>query len=179
MPNRDQYLAAFVREGKRGKFNVLLAVKGFPDSEDDISADDALAIGDAIICAIGKLTPRQMMNLFPPKKDFDGDRFGCKDYFYTKKAVEEYGLDRKIENAVDFLWGFQNDDIGRFMVEYLCFAGKRYRQLTGRNMAQDGMEAAHIPYRAITGDGLYLTDYDGDTRIEMPNLPAWREVGLI
>lgn len=179
MPNRDQYLAAFVREGKRGKFNVLLAVKGFPDSEDDISAGDALAIGDAIICAIGKLTPRQMMSLFPPKKEFDGDRFGCKDFYYTKKAVKEYGIDRKIEGAVDFLLDYQNDDIARFTVEYLCFAGKRYRQLTGRNMAQDGMEAAHIAYRAITGDGLYLTDYDGDTRIEMPNLPAWREVGLI
>lgn len=103
MPTRNQYLAAFVREGKRGKFNVLLAVKGYPDSDDDISADDALAIGDAIICAIGKLTPRQMMDLFPIKKEYDGERFGCKDYFYTRKSVEKYALDRKIENAVDFL----------------------------------------------------------------------------
>lgn len=179
MPTRNQYLAVFARTGERGKFNVLLAVKGFPDSDDDISADDALAIGDAIICAIGKLTPRQMMNLFPPKKDFDGDRFGCKDYFYTMRAVDEYGLDRKIENAFDFIWDYQNDDIARFTVEYLCFAGKLYRQQTGRNMALDGMEAAHISYRAITGDGLYMTSYGGSVRVEMPNLPVWREKGLI
>lgn len=178
MPTRNQYLAAFAREGEHGKFNVLLAVKGFPDSDNDISVDAALAIGDAIICAIESMTPRQIMDLFPIKKDFDGERSGWKDYFYTRKAVEKYGLDRKIENTVDFLWDYQNDDLFRFMVGYFCFAGKRYRQQTGRNMAQDGIEAAHIPYQAITGDGLYLTSYDGDTRIEMPYLPMWRKMGL-
>lgn len=179
MPTRNQYLAAFARTGKRGKFNVLLAVKGFPDSDGDISVDDALTIGDAIICAIEMLTPRQMMDLFPITKDFDGERYGWKDYFFTRKAVEEYGPDRKIDSAIDFLWDYQNDDLARFMVKYLCFAGKRYQQQTGRNMAQDGMEAAHIPYQAITGDGLYLTCYDGSVRVEMPNLPVWREMGLI
>lgn len=95
------------------------------------------------------------------------------------RVMEEYSLDRKIENAIDYLWDFQNDDLARFMVRYLCFAGKRYRQQTGRSMAQDGMETAHIPYEAITGDGLYLISYDGDVRIEVPYLPAWREMGLI
>lgn len=179
MPTQSQYLRALIREGERGKFSLLLAVKGYPNSDDDVPVDAALTVGEVIIRSIERLTPRQMINLFPLKKEFDGERYGCKDYFYARKSVEEYGLDRRIENAVDFLWDYQNDDLARFMVEYLCFAGKRYRQQTGRNMAQDGLEAAHIPYQAITGDGLYLTHFDGDTRVEVPNLPVWREKGLI
>lgn len=179
MPTTTQYLYAFAREGECGKFNLLLAVKGYPDSDDDMPVDAGLAIGDAILCAIKQRTPRQMMDLFPVKKEYNGERFGWKDYFYTIRTMEAYGLDRKIKNAIDFLWDFQNDDLARFMVRYLCFAGKRYRQQTGRSMAQDGMEAAHIPYKAITGDGLYLISYNRDVRIEVPCLPAWREMGLI
>lgn len=179
MPTTTQWLSAFARQGEQGRFNLLLAVKGYPDNDDDIPVDAGLAIGDAILCAIKQRTPRQMMELFPIKKEYDGERFGWKDFFYTMKTIEKYGLDRKIEDAVDFLWDYQNDDLARFMVQYLCFAGKAYRKQTGRSMAQDGMEAAHIPYKAIMGDGLYLISYDGDIRIEVPYLPAWREMGLI
>ena len=175
---RSQYLAAFIREGERGRFNILLLVKGYPAS-DETSAENGIALGEAVIRSIQMMTPKQVMNLFPVKKDFDGERFGWKDYFHTRRVVEEYGLDRKIENAVDFLWDYQNDDLFRFVAEYLCFCGKIYREQTGRNMAQDGMEAAHIPYAAFTRNGLFMVYFDGDMRVEMPYLPMWRELGLM
>lgn len=76
MPTTTQWLSAFARQGEQERFNPLLAVNGYPDSDDDIPVDAGLAIGDAILCAIKQRTPRQMMELFPIKKEYDGERFG-------------------------------------------------------------------------------------------------------
>jgi hypothetical protein len=39
------------------------------------------AIVQLIFSEIASLTPRQFVSLFPIIKEYDGDRFQCKDYF--------------------------------------------------------------------------------------------------
>ncbi|MEC3607520.1 hypothetical protein MHB78_05130 [Bacillus sp. FSL K6-0138] len=68
---------------------------------------------------IGELTPRELMQMFPIRKQYDGEKFGMKDYFSTVHAVKEKGFDNCIgteEEVFDFLWNYQNPDISLFMV---------------------------------------------------------------
>ena len=40
-----------------------------------------------------QLTPREMMSMFPIEKEYDGEKFGCKDYFYTMEKLKDFDLD--------------------------------------------------------------------------------------
>ena len=65
---------------------------------------------------IGQLTPLELMNIFPPTKDFDGHKYGCKDYFSTMTAMKEHGLNDPIGDTDRFLWDYMNNDIMEFVV---------------------------------------------------------------
>ncbi|KEI94094.1 phage infection protein (plasmid) [Clostridium botulinum A2B7 92] len=64
------------------------------------------------------LTPREFVNLFPIKKDFNGHKFCAKDYFYTKDYINKLNQNDPIgnENILDFLWAYTNDDIFEFVM---------------------------------------------------------------
>lgn len=171
MKQRDiKYVDAFARAASTGQLNLLLAVKAYPDLT-WLDAEFRLQLGELIADQIGKLTPRKLMRLFPVEKVYDGDKQGCKDYFSTMEHIEKFGLDKKIDDAMDFLWDYVNDDIAEFMVSYMCMISKAYRKQTGREMCCDGMEIAKIPYTAYSRDGLAMISYDGDMRVTMPNIP--------
>ncbi len=168
MKKKDYYVT-LLRKMKKGNFNLILAVKGYP-GEHDVHPALGFGLGELILNAIQHMTPRQLLNVFPLKKTFDGEHFYCKDYFSAMKTIREYGMDPTIENAAAFLWDYTNDDIGNFLADYLCFVSDIYKERTGGDLAQDAMEQAHIPYSAYT--------HDGETRVEIPNLPAWQELGM-
>ncbi|WP_195837982.1 hypothetical protein [Tissierella pigra] len=72
---------------------------------------------------IGLLTSREFMNIFPIAKEYDGDKWQVKDYFYTMNYINTLDLDAPIgtgEKALNFLWEYYNRDILRFVVEGMC-----------------------------------------------------------
>lgn len=171
-----KYVDAFVRKAKEGRLDLFLAVKAYPNLT-GLDAESRLQLGELIESQLGELTPMELMRLFPVKKTYDGDKYGCKDYFYTMEHISANGLNRKIANAMDFLWDYVNDDISEFLASYMCMISKAYREQTGREMCLDGMECAQIPYTAYVDGGLTMVSYDGkDTRVAMPNLPYLRQL---
>lgn len=77
------------------------------------------------------ITPRKFASLFPITKDYDGKRFGSKDYFYTVQKIREYGWDKPISAPFDFLWDFHNWDITFFVVNYMSLISDM-RRLQGQ-----------------------------------------------
>ncbi|WP_107950963.1 hypothetical protein [Lysinibacillus parviboronicapiens] len=68
------------------------------------------------------MTLKQFMNVFPIKKDFDGHKWGSKDYFYTKEYIEGIGLrpnDVIGEYALELFAEYWNDDIRKLFVKSL------------------------------------------------------------
>jgi hypothetical protein len=59
-----------------------------------------------------------MMNLFPIKKDFDGEKFECKDYFSTMDYLQDKDLSKMIfeYDIDDFFFNYYNSDILMFNV---------------------------------------------------------------
>lgn len=75
-----------------------------------------------IMEAIGNLAPAQLIQLFPVTKDFTGDKYGWKDYFWTMKRLEKFPQDKPIgseQNAADILWDYVNHDTEFFFLTWM------------------------------------------------------------
>lgn len=92
------------------------------------------------------LTPREFLNTFPPDKQYDGERYGTKDYFTTMEAVSGYPQDAPIgKEIMSFLIDYMNTRIRLFTVEGMCLTGDMYRLQTGCNMVEDIFEEMGTP----------------------------------
>lgn len=104
------------------------------DSESETlgSAPTNFHFCQVIISCMSRLTPLEFINLFPITKDFDGERWGTKDYFYTMKYIKTLDPDAPIgEEIFNFLWEYTNWEITIFNVNYLRYISDM-RQLEGK-----------------------------------------------
>lgn len=100
---------------------------------------------------IGRLTPREFMTIFPIRKTYDGERFKCKDYFYTMKTINEFGLDTLIGNKADeFLWDYWNTKTSIFIVQMLSAMDKIRRQQGKQSMIQEFFGDKITTYRKVS-----------------------------
>lgn len=92
---------------------------------------------NVIFKAMGYMTVRNFITTFPITKDYDGEKYGCKDYFYTVDMLKKYDPDEQIGwgRVKEFLLEYENRDIHRVAVMQMCNMSKLYQQETGRNMA--------------------------------------------
>jgi len=93
---------------------------------------------DAIFTIMGYIELKNLVITFPVKKEFDGEKWGCKDYLYTMDVLSKMDMDKPIgrDNIVDLLWDYQNDDLREAYVEFMCSASAMYRSQTGKNIAE-------------------------------------------
>ncbi len=76
----------------------------------------------SIMTAIGLLTPRELMQMFPVKKDYGGEKGGYKDYFWVMEKLGKLLQDKPIgsaQNAADLLWDYVNSDIEYFFMMWI------------------------------------------------------------
>ncbi|WP_216664702.1 hypothetical protein [Bacillus sp. WMMC1349] len=107
---------------KRVVFSGLKMINSedMPETYEDVLT--RFHIIGSINTMIGWLTPRELMQMFPVEKHYDGDKYEMKDYFYTMRVIEEKGLDNCIgteREVFDFISDYQNSDITSFMIESL------------------------------------------------------------
>lgn len=114
---------------------------------DSMDWQDALFVESTIGGLLAALTPRQILQTFPPEKSYDGARYQCKDYFTTMESVRAYPLDKPIgeEKLFDFLWDYMNPDTGEFMIRKL-----QVLDMFRRSQGQPGMMEAFMAERGIT-----------------------------
>ncbi|OPX83619.1 MAG: hypothetical protein A4E53_04567 [Pelotomaculum sp. PtaB.Bin104] len=82
---------------------------------------------------MGLLTPSEFVNIFPITKYYDGHKYEVKDYFYTRDFIKTLP-DKPIGNineVMEFLWNYENQELLRFVVNYLCNASN-LRKLNGQ-----------------------------------------------
>ncbi len=60
---------------------------------------------------IGQLTPRELMNLYPIEKTYDGEKYQAKDYYYTKKYMNSLPQNNSIGEGkvLRVLWQYVNN----------------------------------------------------------------------
>ncbi|MCB6350581.1 hypothetical protein [[Clostridium] symbiosum] len=75
-----------------------------------------------VLDAIGRLTPQKLQQLYPVTKEYDGERWGCKDYFYTMDKLKQWPPDNPIGTAQEvacLLWDYENEDLEIMLLQWL------------------------------------------------------------
>ena len=61
---------------------------------------------------ISTLTYKEFMNIYPVAKEYDGDKYGFKDYWSTMEYLKDKDLDNRIgDNAMDLLLNYWSEEI--------------------------------------------------------------------
>lgn len=67
---------------------------------------------------MGLFTPADLLKMFPVDKQYDGQRYEMKDYFFTMKKLNEHGINKPMgEDVTEVLWDYMNFSISRFECE--------------------------------------------------------------
>ena len=110
-----------------------------------------------------EFTPELVQREFPPTKFYKGARYGMKDYFTSRKAVENAApFDGDDDKANSFLWDYDNDLLREFVVAGL-FLLDELRAANGEvSMAEEwasemGVQVAHST-RVEGGKEIILDD---------------------
>lgn len=78
------------------------------------------------------MTYRELVKIFPIDKFYDGEKWECKDYFYTMNYIEEHGgMDAYIENPFDMIWDYQNEYVREFGVKWMGYVNYKMEDTTG------------------------------------------------
>ncbi|MDU5081990.1 hypothetical protein [uncultured Tissierella sp.] len=82
---------------------------------------------------VGLLEPSEFVEMFPITKDYDGDKYQTKDYFYTRDYINTLDPNVPIgekEDPLMFLWEYTNKDIENFNIKSMLALSK-LRQFDG------------------------------------------------
>lgn len=91
----------------------------------------------AILNGLHFVTPRQFMQWFPIDKEYDGSKWGMKDYFSTMEYIHEIGIDEPIKEPLGFLWEYWNKDTMNFTLNLTGVMSEIYKQQTGLGIMEE------------------------------------------
>lgn len=123
---------------------------------------------------ISTLTPRQFMQVFPVAKDYDGEKYETKDYFFAMEQIGKIGMDNVIgEERIDlFLMEYWNKSITHFLVNGTVIMD-RIRSFDGL----PSMMAQFMADQGISGHAYYEEEgvmVDGDGKVMKVQKPKRR-----
>lgn len=76
--------------------------------------------------AVGRLTPAELLKIYPVEKEYNGAKWGTKDYFYTMDKLKKRPADKPIGDAQDvacLLWDYQNWDLEYLLLQWMNVLG--------------------------------------------------------
>lgn len=120
---------------------VVAAMRGRPASKELISR---------VVELVGQLTPRELLQIFPVEKVYNGERWETKDYFFTMDVLRKHGLDKPLgADVCDVLWDYTNTHVRLFNVAMMN-AVDALRRMAGQDT---------LLLEWAEGNGVKLTTY--------------------
>ncbi len=125
---------------------------------------------NVILGAIGTLTPKELMNIFPLDKYYKGAKYENKDYFYSMNYIKDHGINKPIKDPISFLWEYTNINTSIFLMNVLGEIDNLRISQGNQSMASEFMEAQGIkPLRKYTdqrGKDFFINDKGQTMRIK-------------
>lgn len=151
------------------KSMVLYGVKYITTKERALELEQ-LQFDHDVISSINSFIPRltygDFMKAFPITKEYKGEKWGTKDYFYVMDYINKQGVDSVIgENATELLWEYDNLDVRLYVMKTMTTISD-IRRLQGKKglmeefAEQNGIETYTL-YK--DGDKEYMMDNKGRT----------------
>ena len=103
------------------------------------------------------LTLKQVIQMFPIDKEYDGKRYGCKDYFYSMEHLKGIDSDDLLCNQFtsidDFTWIYWNRDIFDLEIVLMEIASDIRRFEGKKSIAEEWTEKQGLEFYTISTDG--------------------------
>lgn len=153
-------------------------------AHDPEEAAENFSTAQAAATLLGEATPRMLLQVFPVTKTYDGDRWECKDYFYTMRVLNEYGLDSPLgENALEVLWDYMNPHVTMFMVWVMGALSDLRVSMGEKAPLVEFMEEQGIPTYTMSTDAygreVMMNNMTGEAQLVVkpkPKMPRWWRV---
>lgn len=132
---------------------------------DSDSTMERFAVMDAIMSLYAKLTPDELVNMFPIKKEYKGEKYQMKDYFSTMEAIGTYPPDKSIgmDNIMSLLWDYVNKDTRLFLMEHTSAMSDLYRIQSGKGIMQEYLEHEGVDtYSMNEQEGILVNNRTGE-----------------
>lgn len=128
------------------------------------------AVYNGVEQALSQLTPNEIQTIFPITKEYDGERYERKDYFYTKKYIAGNFIENQPIGSMlnDFLWEYHNLHLRIFTVGALMALKRELTDEQSEEFNIKTFSMLSIPDSAVhhivdDDDGhKMLTDRDGN-----------------
>lgn len=137
------------------------------DSKQSLEESQAIFnLIDTVFMVMGYIKLKNLVTTFPIKKEYDGEKWCCKDYFYTMDVLSKMDMDKPVgrDNISDLLWDYQNDDLRETYVEFMCATSAIYRSQTGKGIAEQLCNDMGIPTYTINKEtGIIRDNQTGQT----------------
>lgn len=124
----------------------------------ELEAD--FAFMDNVLMFMSLLTPRELVNIFPITKEYDGEKQGWKDYYYTIDTLKEYDMDKPVgmEQLQDLLWDYQNTDLWLFMGSQFAIMSDLRRCMGEKGIMEEWAEKQGISTYTLNKDNGYIVN---------------------
>lgn len=117
---------------------------------------------------MGRLTPVEFMKMFPIPKEYDGEKYGVKDYFSTIKEVSKYLQDKPIGDKItEFLMEYYNWDIMEFEVVKISTISDIRRMEGQKGVFEEFAEQNGLHLQTFYQDGNEMVDSETGERFEI------------
>lgn len=164
---------AMLRETLRGikthddlKRRVSMEIRFLPQLIKDPDLSDSAEIISDVENDIGGLTPRELAQLFPAEKRYDGGN-DFKDYFTSAEFLNS--LEDKpmgAEGALKFMWDYMNPELNRFNLLVMKAVDNDRKRQGKPSMGEEFAKEMGIPLYTKTTDedgNPVLMDEEGST----------------
>lgn len=132
--------------------------------------ESAFTFIDALFGVIGRIKLNNLIKIFPIEKTYDGDKWECKDYFYTMNVLKKKGLDSAVgrDDVFGLLWDYENNDLSKITLFYMECMSALYRQQTGVSMTDKFFD--DIPSYYMDKESEILVSDDGEILKTIPKM---------
>ena len=97
----------------------------------DVEAEFKSQVIDSIKSLMTNITYREFIQLFRITKEYDGDKFGMKDYYSTIDYLKDFNLDDLIHDPEELIMEYYNPLILALGVEYMTVVSEMSRNHFG------------------------------------------------
>ena len=164
-----KYVADIERENQRldSSYNTPFAVK-----------ENGFNLIDALFGIIGRIKLKNLIKIFPIDKTYDGDKWDCKDYFFTMDVLKEKGLDNVIgrDGVFDLLWDYENRELRELTVFYMSCMSAMYQCQTGVTFMDKFCEDNNIDSYSVDRENGIIVNNQTGKFAKLSNKPSFMQI---
>ena len=133
---------------------------------------------DVLFGIIGRIKLNNLIKIFPIDKEYDGDKWGCKDYFFTMDVLKEKGLDNAVgrDGVFDLMWDYENRELRELTVFYMSCMSAMYQRQTGMTFMDKFCEDNNICSYSVDRENGIIVDNQTGKIAKLSNKPSFMQV---